>query len=90
MDNLIANIDPATFTGSAFIIGILLINELDPAEQDSVANWLQLVGLVVQTYASQVSLIDSKQENKTQNSSKDDIETLKKAIQKMQEIINNL
>lgn len=90
MDRLIASIDPATFTGSAFIIGILLNNELTPLEQDSVANWLQLVGLVVQTYASQISLIEGSEEAKKEKKKEDDIETLKKAVKKIQEQLENL
>lgn len=45
MNKLISDINPYTFTGSAILIGFLLVNELPASEQSSVGNWLQLVGL---------------------------------------------
>lgn len=53
MEKIVFNIEPYTFTTSAFLIGILLVKDLSNEEQDSVGNWLQLVGLTMQTYASQ-------------------------------------
>ncbi len=79
MKKIIIDIDPYTFTGSALVIGLVLVNELSPNEQGSVGNWLQLVGLVMQTYASQVTTLEG---NNTDNSS-NDIDTLKDAVDKI-------
>lgn len=79
MKKVIIDIDPYTFTGSALVIGLVLVNELSPNEQGSVGNWLQLVGLVMQTYASQVTTLEG---DNTDNSS-NDIDTLKDAVDKI-------
>lgn len=79
MKKIIIDIDPYTFTGSALVIGLVLVNELSPNEQGSVGNWLQLVGLVMQTYASQVTTLEG---DNTDNSS-NDIGTLKDAVDKI-------
>lgn len=86
MKNNVFNVDPYTFTGSAIIIGLLLTQELSVEEQDSVGNWLQLIGLIMQTYASQVATLDASKETKNNI----DIETLKKAIKKMEEKLKSL
>lgn len=85
MEKIFFDIDPYTFTGSAVIIGLLLTQELSANEQDSVGNWLQLIGLVMQTYSSQVITLDvetDKEEN--------DIETVKKTIKKIQERLEKI
>lgn len=79
MKKIIIDIDPYTFTGSALVIGLVLVNELSPNEQGSVGNWLQLVGLVMQTYASQVTTLEG---DNTDNYS-NDIDTLKDAVDKI-------
>lgn len=86
MKNNIFDVDPYTFTGSAIIIGLLLTQELSIEELDSVGNWLQLIGLIMQTYASQVATLESSKESKNDI----DIETLKKAIKKIEEKLKTL
>ena len=56
--------EPYSFTISAVIIGLLLTSELSSEEQDSFGNWLQLVGLVLQTYGSQVTTLEIEKELK--------------------------
>lgn len=89
MEKIISDIDPYTFTGSAMIIGLFLTNELTLEEQDSIGNWLQLVGLIIQTYSSQVDLVNSSQEP-NEDTTTSDIEALKKAIQKIQDKLDHL
>lgn len=79
MKKIIIDIDPYTFTGSALVIGLVLVNELSPNEQGSVGNWLQLVGLVMQTYASQVTTLEGDNIDNSSN----DIDTLKDAVDKI-------
>lgn len=94
MKKIVFDIDPATFTGSAFVIGLLLINELTLEEQDSIGNWLELVGLVMQTYASQVTTIQSNNNSNanTNNSSTsdNDIDKIRKAIDKINNELNKI
>lgn len=85
MENVFSNINPYAFTGSAVIIGLFLTKELSLEEQGTIGNWLQLVGLVIQTYASQKELTESNDKSK-----EDDMDTIKKAIQKIQEQLNKL
>lgn len=91
MKKIVFNIDPYCFTTSAFLIGLLLIQDLSSDEQDSVGNWLQLVGLTMQTYASQYATLTSDDvEEKTNNENGCDIETIKKAIKKIEIELDNI
>lgn len=86
MKELLSNIEPYSFTTLAFLIGIILTKELSSEEQGSVGNWLQLVGLTMQTYSSQNAITS----NNEKNDKKLDIDTLKKAIKKIEEEVDNL
>ncbi len=88
MGEIVFNVGPYSFTTSAFLIGILLSQELSLEEQDSIGNWLQLVGLTMQTYASQKSVIDT--DNDVDKDKRYDIEALKKAVKNIEEKLNNL
>ncbi len=91
MANINLNINPYTFTGSAFFIGLILANELDPLEQATIGNWLQLAGMTIQTYASQVALVESNNNsNSSINTQTDDLDTIKKAITKINEELDKL
>ncbi len=80
------NINPYTFTGSAFFIGLVLANELDPLEQATIGNWLQLAGMTIQTYASQVALVEQ-----ANDSSKDsDLDAIKRAIIRIEKELDAL
>ncbi len=81
-------IEPYGFTTSAFLIGLILVQRLSIEEQDSIGNWLQLVGLTMQTYASQKATLDANNSPQQDNSS--DIETLKKAIKGIEEELDKL
>lgn len=84
MNKITIELDPYTFTGSALVIGLILVNELSPNEQDSVGNWLQLVGLVMQTYASQVTTLETNTKSDTS------IEDLKTSIDKISEELDKI
>ena len=89
MEKILFDIDPYTFTGSAIIIGLLLTQELPINEQGTVGNWLQLIGLIIQTYSSQSEMLETKR-NTNQDKTEKDIENLKKAIKKIQEQLEKL
>lgn len=78
------NIEPYSFTTSAFLIGIALTKELSELELVSIGNWLQLIGLTMQTYAEQKGLIDEVKNTNNET----DISTIKKAIDKIQNELN--
>lgn len=93
MKDFFFGLDPYTFTGSAIVIGFYLNNVLASEEQASIGNWLQLIGLTIQTYASQVTNLEAerkktKQDSKCNNTT--DLDTLSKAIDKIQEELNRL
>ncbi len=97
MERIVFNVGPYSFTTSAFLIGLLLVQELSIEEQDSIGNWLQLVGLTMQTYASQKVTLDVNNTINEDNTSKSDdvtnIDSLKKTIKniedKLDELYNN-
>ena len=82
MQKVVFNIGPYSFTTSAFIIGLILARELSIEEQDSIGNWLQLIGLTMQTYASQNVTLVTNSDNINDNSN---IESLKETIKRMEE-----
>ena len=88
MQKVVFNIGPYSFTTSAFIIGLILARELSIEEQDSIGNWLQLIGLTMQTYASQNVTLVTNSDNINANSKDKDssnIESLKETIKRMEE-----
>jgi len=84
MEKIIFNVEPYSFTVSAVIVGLVLTNELSANEQDSFGNWLQLVGLVLQTYGSQVATLNIKEEKELETN-KESIKKLEEEIQKVKE-----
>ena len=91
MEKIVFNVGPYSFTTSAFLIGLLLVQELSIEEQDSIGNWLQLVGLTMQTYASQQITIDaSKIDSKDISNDGSDIEKLKKTIKDIEEELDKI
>lgn len=93
MKELFFEMNPYTFTGSAVIIGFYLNNELTPEEQASIGNWLQLIGLTVQTYASQVANLEAERQKAKKNTDCNDttdLDTLSKVIDKIQEELDYL
>ena len=85
MNYSLNQIDPCTFTGSAVLIGLILAEELNDLEQDSVGNWLQLIGLTIQTYQSQQAVVDQKN-----NTDQKDLDAVKRAIEKIYEELKKI
>ena len=88
MEKIVFNVGPYSFTTSAFLIGLLLVQELSIEEQDSIGNWLQLVGLTMQTYASQKVTLDVN--NDTTKEDDTNIDALKKTIKNIEEKLDEL
>ena len=94
MERIVFNVGPYSFTTSAFLIGLLLVQELSIEEQDSIGNWLQLVGLTMQTYASQKVTLDVNDITNEDNTNKSDdvtnIDALKKTIKNIEDKLDEL
>ena len=85
MEEIVFKIGPYSFTTSAFLIGLILSQHLSIEEQDSDGNWLQLIGLTMQTYASQKTTLEAAGKEESSN-----VETLKKAVKKIEEELEKL
>ncbi len=81
------NIDAGTFTISAFLIGYLLLDDLNPAEQNSIGNWFMMVGQVLCTNSAQQQVINNRNNNKDGNhvinSNDTSFESLKRSVNTM-------
>lgn len=62
---LVPSVSAPIYSSSAFIIGILLCDDLTPAEQNSLGNWFILVGQALCTNSAQQQLLNNR--NKTAN-----------------------
>ena len=88
---LVPNISASSYTSSAFIIGLLLCDELTPAEQNSLGNWFMLVGQTLSTNASQQQLLNNR--NNTSNNLNSHIindDNLKQSANNIKNEINNI
>lgn len=96
MKNLVPSTPAPIFTLSATIIGFLLIDDLTPAEQNSLGNWFMLLAQVLCTNASQQQLLNNR--NNTSNNQNSHIindnnismDNLNEILTKIQEEINNI
>ena len=62
-DNFPPNIDPQAFSFLAVLIGSACVGDYSVNEQNSIGNWLILVGQFLLTNAAQQQLIESRIEN---------------------------
>ena len=88
---LVPNISASSYTSSAFIIGLLLCDELTPAEQNSLGNWFMLVGQTLSTNASQQQLLNNR--SNTSNNLNSHIindDNLKQSANNIKNEINNI
>lgn len=90
--NKLPQLNSKTFTLSAVVVGILLIGDLNPTEQNALGNWFELVGQILETNGS-YTFNDQNGDNSNNNSSNDTEQTinlLKKTINAMQKEIDQL
>ena len=88
---LVPNISAPIFTSSAFAIGILLVDELTPAEQNSLGNWFMMIGQVLCTNSGQQQVLNNRS-NKADsyNSHIINDNNLKKSANNIKKEINNI
>ncbi|MDD6272250.1 MAG: hypothetical protein PUA90_01870 [bacterium] len=58
--NDLFNLNPRLSTSVAFILGLILVDNLNTSEQNLVGNWIILVGQTILTNASCQNLIESR------------------------------
>lgn len=58
--NIIPNISASSYTISAFVVGYLLIDELTPAEQNSLGSWFMLLGQTLCSNSAQQQLLNNR------------------------------
>ena len=89
--NFIPNVSAGMFTGSAVILGYLLIDELTANEQNALGNWLMLTAQVLCTNAFYKQVMDERKQAKFNNTSKvSEVEILKKMVNALNKQINDL
>lgn len=59
MNRFLDNFDPGLFTLSAVAVGASLVGDFDSYEQNSIGNWIIMVGQYILTNAAQQQLIES-------------------------------
>lgn len=77
------NASALTFTTSAVIVSYILIEQLTVNQQDIIGGWFNIIGDILSASASW----NSASETPT-NDDEDNLETLKKSIEKIEEILN--
>lgn len=95
--NVIPNVPAKVFSGSAVVVGYLLIEDLTANEQNALGNWLMLAAQVLCTNAfyQQVQQERNNPQTNSRNSSpnealKSEIEMLKKVVDALNKEITNL
>ena len=94
--NIVPNINANVFTFSAIAVGYLLIDQLTPAEQNSLGNWFMLVGQVLATNASQQQVLNNRNNASSSsnmhvaNDNNLNADSLQKAVEAMKQEIERL
>ena len=82
-------LNPTIFTMSAAVVGLITSGNFSYAELNAIGNWLILLGDYYLTYASQMYLINPNINN-SNNNTKDQIDILYEAINKMKDEIDKI
>ncbi len=88
---IVPSVSAPIYTSSAFILGLLLCDELTPAEQNSLGNWFMMVGQALCTNSAQQQLLNNR--NNTANNYNSHIindNNLKASAKNIKEEINNI
>ncbi len=62
---LVPSVSAPIYTSSAFAIGLLLCDDLTPAEQNSLGNWFMMIGQVLCTNSAQQQLLNNRNKSST-------------------------
>lgn len=66
-NNFPPNINPNIYAFSTYIIGMIIISDLNVTEQNTIGNWLMLLGQFIITNAGQQAMIESRIEKNNIN-----------------------
>lgn len=69
MHQFINNISPSNLTLSAYIVSSILIDDLSISEQNSLGNYLELLGQIILTNAAQQKVLNNKYNSNNKNMS---------------------
>ena len=86
--NFPPNIDPHTFSIIAVVVGYASVGNYTANEQNSIGNWLILVGQYMLTHAAQQQLIEGRKTQNNQNEVELIIDALKKMKDELEKIKN--
>ena len=79
------------YTTTAFVVGLLLADDLTPAEQNSLGNWFMMVGQALCTNSAQQQVLNNR--NQTSNSSNAHIindNNLQQSVNNIRNEVNNI
>ena len=86
------NINPTYSTSIAFILGLLLVSDLNTPEQNMLGNWIILLGRTILTNASAQNIIESRIQGNRYNINSKEVKSVYNPvyydIRKVKEIIN--
>lgn len=88
--NFLKNIPPNIFTTSAFAIGLILTDDLNANELNSIGNWFMLIGQVLETNAAQLQVINSNNNLNNKFDNNYQVNLMKKVRDAIDKQINNL
>ena len=86
------NINPTYSTSIAFILGLLLVSDLNTPEQNMLGNWIILLGQTILTNASAQNIIESRIQGNRYSINSKEVKSVYNPvyydIRKVKEIIN--
>jgi hypothetical protein len=82
------NINPRYSTSVSFILGLILVDSLNTAEQNMIGNWLILLGQTILTNASAQNVIESRIQGTRYNINSKEVKNLSRRIPKDSLLVN--
>lgn len=90
MNSNLSKINPTVFSLSAIAIAVVLCEEFNFLEQNSIGNWLNLLGDYLLTNSAQIALINGQNNNQNNANNQNNLENLQKAIKKINEELEKI
>lgn len=87
---IVPNIPSNIFTTSAFLVGLLLCDDLTPAEQNALGGWFMLVGQTMTTNASQQQLLNNRKKTSSNYNSNIVADDIRNSANNIKREVNNI
>lgn len=84
------NISAKAFSTSAFLVAIILSDDMTPAEQNALGGWFMLVGQTLSTNAAQQQLLNNRNKSSTDYNSKIVNDNIKNSTENIKKEVNNI